>query len=106
MSAKALIFHGGWEGHEPEACAAIVEELLADEGFDVRSEAGVAVLGEADLASFDLIVPLCTQISIEKAPLERLCAHLPTNSWWAANGLPIPATSSTTASRSRSRSIR
>lgn len=76
MSAKALIFYGGWEGHEPEACAAIVEEMLTAEGFDVRSEAGVAVLGEADLASFDLIVPLCTQVSIEKTPLERLCAAI------------------------------
>lgn len=76
MSAKALIFYGGWEGHEPEACAAIVAEMLVDEGFDVRSEAGVAVLDEADLASFDLIVPLCTQVSIDKAPLERLCAAI------------------------------
>ena len=76
MSAKALIFYGGWEGHEPEACAAIVEEMLQAEGFDVRSEAGVAVLGEADLARFDLIVPMCTQVSIDQASLERLCTAI------------------------------
>ena len=76
MSAKALIFYGGWEGHEPEACAAIVEEMLQAEGFDVRSEAGVAVLGEADLARFDLIVPMCTQVSIDQVPLERLCTAI------------------------------
>lgn len=76
MNQKALIFYGGWEGHDPEACAAVVAGMLRDEGFDVRSEPGVAVLGEADLSSFDLIVPLCTQVEIEKEPLQRLCAAI------------------------------
>ncbi|OSP53914.1 ThuA domain-containing protein [Pseudoruegeria sp. SK021] len=76
MTRNALIFHGGWEGHEPEACAAVVAEMLRVEGFEVRSEAGVTILGEADLSEFDLIVPLCTQVSIEKEPLERLCAAI------------------------------
>lgn len=38
MTRKALIFHGGWDGHEPEACAAIVTTMLRDEGFDVRAQ--------------------------------------------------------------------
>lgn len=76
MTRKALIFHGGWEGHEPEACAAIVTTMLRDEGFDVRAESGVAVLGEADLSEFDLIVPLSTQVTIEQPSLDRLCAAI------------------------------
>lgn len=76
MTRKALIFHGGWEGHEPEACASIVQTMLRDEGFVVRSESGVAVLGEADLSEFDLIVPLSTQITIEQTSLDHLCAAI------------------------------
>ena len=76
MTRNALIFYGGWEEHEPEACAAVVTAMLRDEGFNVRAETGVAVLGETDLSEFDLIVPLCTQVSIEEMPLDRLCAAI------------------------------
>ena len=32
----ALIVWGGWSGHEPEQCAAIVKDMLEQEGFSVR----------------------------------------------------------------------
>jgi type 1 glutamine amidotransferase len=73
MSQKsALIFWGGWEGHEPQACAARVEQILTDEGFAVRCEQGTGILGSDDLGRYDLIVPLATQIQIEKQPLQNL----------------------------------
>ena len=30
---EALIVWGGWAGHEPEECAAIIREMLEEEGF-------------------------------------------------------------------------
>ncbi|RNF35688.1 ThuA domain-containing protein [Paracoccus methylarcula] len=77
MSNKtALIFWGGWQGHEPEACSRIVEEMLANEGFDVRREEGTKVLAETDLDRFDLIVPLVTQVQVEKDELQNLVAAI------------------------------
>ena len=35
---EALIVWGGWQGHEPEQCAAIVAEMLRDDGFKVHLE--------------------------------------------------------------------
>ena len=32
---QALIVWGGWPGHEPEACARIVERMLTEDGFAV-----------------------------------------------------------------------
>ncbi len=72
MSRKALIFWGGWEGHEPEACAKIVDEMLRAEGFDVDVEHGTDILGRGGLDRYDLIVPLSTQVQIDKEPLQNL----------------------------------
>ena len=32
---EALIVWGGWSGHEPEQCAAIIAGMLEEEGFKV-----------------------------------------------------------------------
>ncbi len=32
---NALIVWGGWEGHQPDQCAAIVEKFLVEDGFRV-----------------------------------------------------------------------
>lgn len=75
MSNKtALIFWGGWQGHEPEACSRIVKEMLTNEGFDVRREEGTKILAGTDLNRFDLIVPLVTQVQVEKEELQNLIA--------------------------------
>lgn len=75
MSGKsALIFWGGWEGHEPEACSLAVEEMLTAEGFQVRREQGTGVLASDDLTRYDLIVPLTTQVQVGKEELGKLIA--------------------------------
>lgn len=76
MTKKALIFWGGWEGHEPEACSAIVEDMLRTEGFDTRREEGTAVLGEEGLGQYDLIVPVMTQAQVGKDELANLLAAI------------------------------
>lgn len=69
---RALIFWGGWEGHEPEACAAVAASLLRAEGFATRVEAATEVLAEGGLDRFDLIVPVVTQSVIGKEALRNL----------------------------------
>jgi len=76
MSKKALIFWGGWEGHTPERSAAVVESLLKPHGFDVSVQPGTQVLANADLSAFDLIVPMVTMSTIEKAELAALVAAI------------------------------
>jgi len=69
---RALIFWGGWEGHEPEACAAIVSDMLREEGFEVTSVPGAEALRTEPLDEFDLIVPMVTQVADDKDDIERL----------------------------------
>jgi uncharacterized protein len=71
---SALIFWGGWEGHTPERSAAVVRGLLEAHGFAVTVEQGTACLARLELATFNLIVPMITMSSIEKAEVEALCA--------------------------------
>jgi len=71
---KALIAWGGWSGHEPEQGAARVGAILADEGFDVTTEAGTEVFADAGLAGFSLIVPILTMSTIKKEELANLLA--------------------------------
>jgi type 1 glutamine amidotransferase len=71
---NALIFWGGWEGHEPKACAAIVADMLRAEGFATDVSEGTGVLAEGDLGSYDLIVPVITQVQVEKQALAHLIA--------------------------------
>ena len=56
---RALILHGGWPGHTPEAVAAWAEAELLD-GFEVTSTDDLAVLSADVLAGFDVILPLWT----------------------------------------------
>lgn len=72
-NARALIFWGGWEGHEPEACASVVSDMLGAEGMDITSVEWTGALPE-DLERYALIVPMVTQVSSNKEDIERLCA--------------------------------
>ncbi len=69
---KALIVWGGWSGHEPEQGAAIVGEMLREEGFDVRTETSTAALADPKLDQLNLIVPIYTMSKIEKNELANL----------------------------------
>jgi uncharacterized protein len=74
MGKSALIFWGGWDGHTPDRSAEVARQMLARNGFDVQVENGTAVLGTANLAGFDLIVPMITMSEIEKPELAALTA--------------------------------
>lgn len=70
---KALIFHGGWEGHEPEACAKLFAAELAARDFTVELSSTLDCLNNAArLAKFDLIVPLWTMGALTKAQEKNL----------------------------------
>jgi hypothetical protein len=69
---QALIFWGGWSGHEPEQCAAIIADMLRADGFDVRTDTETRVFADPAIADLSLIVPICTQGRIERAEAEAL----------------------------------
>jgi type 1 glutamine amidotransferase len=64
---QALIVWGGWAGHEPEACAHVVAELLGPHGFEVRMATSTQAFVDPALQALDLIVPILTMARIEKA---------------------------------------
>jgi uncharacterized protein len=75
MSSKALIVHGGWEGHQPREVAAIFKKLLEEQSFSVEvSDSLDAFADEAKLTSLDLIVPAWTMGTITEAQLKPVCA--------------------------------
>lgn len=67
MTRRAFISYGGWEEHEPRACAEWVAELLQREGFVVELEDTLAPLPE----NLSLVVPVW---SLADAPDEELDA--------------------------------
>lgn len=69
---KALLFQGGWEGHEPREVANILAEILTEEKFDVKVTDTLTTLEEDDLNGYDLIVPNWTQGTITKEQLQPL----------------------------------
>lgn len=58
---SVLMVHGGWEGHEPEACVKCFVPFLEGEGFRVTLANDLAIFDEPDfLSQQDLIVPCWT----------------------------------------------
>ena len=68
----ALIVWGGWNGHEPELCASIVEKMLTDKGFNVQVASSNRAFADPAIAKLSLIVPICTMMKIEKDELINL----------------------------------
>lgn len=65
MEKKALINWGGWDGHEPEACATLFGSILRQEGYQVEIVSDLdRFLDHAYMASLHLIVPIWTMASI------------------------------------------
>lgn len=63
----ALINWGGWDGHEPEACANLFADLLRDKDFKVDVVHDLArYTDKAYMESLDLIVPVWTMSEITK----------------------------------------
>ena len=69
---EALIVWGGWQGHEPEQCAAIVAEMLRDDGFKVHLETSTQAFASPTLHTMSLIVPIYTMSKIEKDEVANL----------------------------------
>jgi len=66
MSRKALIFQGGWDGHEPKLVSKMMEEILAENGYEVKVSDTQDILADREyLMSLDLIIPCWTMGSIE-----------------------------------------
>jgi type 1 glutamine amidotransferase len=62
---KALIVWGGWDGHEPEKCAAIIRGMLEEDGFEVTVDTKTETFGDPAIRDFHLIVPIYTKSKIE-----------------------------------------
>lgn len=58
---KALIFWGGWNGHEPEQVAHYIASCIQSQGIDPTVTSDLSCLDDRDyVASFHLIVPVIT----------------------------------------------
>ena len=70
---RALIVAGGWEGHEPQECAALFAEVLRGDGFVVTVSGTLdAYLDASALRETDLIVPIWTRGEIGPEQLRGL----------------------------------
>lgn len=70
---EAMIVWGGWEGHEPEACAGVYKKWLHEDGFSVRVETDTAAFADPAIHDLSLIIPIFTMSSIEKEEAINLC---------------------------------
>lgn len=73
MSTDVLIVWGGWQGHEPEACATLFADLLRADGLSVTVADDLAVLADPEVTSqLKLAVPMWTMGEIPKDSLKAL----------------------------------
>lgn len=70
---EAMIVWGGWEGHDPEECAAVYKRWLHEDGFSVRVETETAAFADPAIHDLSLIVPIYTMSKIEKEEALNLC---------------------------------
>jgi uncharacterized protein len=72
---KVLIFHGGWEGHEPGRCAELFATKLGERGFSVEvSDTLDCLNAAARLTKFALIVPMWSKGMLTKEQEKNLVA--------------------------------
>ena len=70
---EALIVWGGWDGHDPEECAAIYKRWLHEDGFSVRVETETSVFADPAIHDLSLIIPIYTMSTIKKEEAANLC---------------------------------
>ena len=72
---KALIFQGGWDGHQPREVSELFARVLKEDGFDVTVADNLDVLkdGEA-LKKLSLIVPVWTMGKIDGGYVNNVSA--------------------------------
>ncbi len=73
---SALIVWGGWDGHEPEECAAIYRRWLHEDGFSVRVETNPEVFLEPGIKDLSLIIPCTTMDKISREAANNLAAAI------------------------------
>ncbi len=72
---RALITWGGWEGHEPDKVAALFGGWLRDADVDATVTDTLACFDDpAEVAEYDLIVPVWTMSTITKERALNVCA--------------------------------
>jgi type 1 glutamine amidotransferase len=72
---RALIFWGGWDGHQPEQVARILARVLEEEHFRVDVRDSMSALDDRQmLMRLGLIVPVWTMGKISPQQLENVCA--------------------------------
>lgn len=69
---QALIVAGGWAGHEPAQGARVIEAILEEHGFSVRTENSTAAFADPALNEMSLVVPIYTMAKIAKEELNGL----------------------------------
>ncbi len=69
---EALIVAGGWAGHEPAQAARVIEAILEEHGFSVRTENSTAAFADPALNEMSLVVPIYTMAKIAKEELNSL----------------------------------
>lgn len=80
---KALLFYGGWDGHQPEAVTARFERLLQKHGFETERVAGTARLEDREkLLSYDLLVSCITMSTITQEQSKSIA-------WAVAHGVGL-----------------
>lgn len=71
---KALIFYGGWQGHDPAAVSARFKRILLTNGFEVDRVEGVECLSDGNaLLDYDLIVPCITMGKLSAEQENNIC---------------------------------
>ena len=69
---QALIVWGGWEGHTPERCAAVVHGMLESNGFETKVANTTAAFLDPGLSELSLIVPIITMSEIATEEVKAL----------------------------------
>ncbi len=88
---KALMVWGGWMGHEPDQCVAIVAPYLESQGYEVTiSDTLDTYLNQDLMMSLDLIVPVWTMGTItneqERGLLEAVKSGIGIGGWHGGMG--------------------
>src|SRR3954454_23353166 len=69
---QALIVAGGWAGHEPAQGARVIEAILEEHGFSVRTDNSTAAFADPALNEMSLVVPIYTMAKIAKEEINGL----------------------------------
>ena len=71
---SALMFWGGWEGHEPKTCVEKFAPVLEENGFQVEIADSLSVLEDGEhVHNMDLIVPCWSHGALTEVQEGHLC---------------------------------